>query len=195
CFDREIGGRRHFGGITLSLAPAPRQAGNAIDFQVSPEKLPREFREAASAGIRDALATGGLGHFPVVDVVVRVTEAAFDLADSTENAFRTAAVMAFREAFTAAAPALLEPIMALEIVTPGETMGDVLGDLNARRGKVKGLVSQPPLQIIRAEAPLAELFGYATAIRSLTRGRASYTMEPLMFEVVPEQLRQRILNK
>ncbi|MBI2442019.1 MAG: elongation factor G [Lentisphaerae bacterium] len=195
CFDREIGGRRHFGGVTLALAPAPRQAGNSIDFQVPPEKLPREFCEAARAGIHDALATGRLGHFPVVDVMVLVTEADFDQRDSTENAFRTAAIMAFREAFAQAAPVLLEPIMELEIVTPAETMGDVLGDLNARRGKVKGMVSQPPLQIIRAEAPLAELFGYATAIRSLTRGRASYTMEPLIFAIVPEQLQQRILER
>jgi elongation factor G len=195
CFDREIGGCRQFAGVTLTVVPAPRKAGNKIDIQVSTESLPHEFRSAVSVGIQDALATGLLGHFPVVDVVVSVTAVSCDLQDSTEVAFRTAAILAFREALKEALPVLLEPIMALEIVTPAETMGDVLGDLNARRGKVKGLASQPPAQIIRAEVPLAELFGYATAIRSLTKGRASYTMEPLMFEMVPEQIQKRILSR
>ena len=195
CFDREISGSRQFADIALTITPAARKTGNAIEFQVSPEKLPRTFQAAVTAGIQDALATGLLGHFPVVDVLVSVTDATCDLRDSTEVAFRTATIMAFREALKAAAPVLLEPIMALEIVTPAETMGDVLGDLNARRGKVKGLASQPPAQIIRAEVPLAELFGYATAVRSLTSGRASYTMEPLMFEVVPEQIQKRILSR
>ncbi|MFA5042951.1 MAG: elongation factor G [Kiritimatiellia bacterium] len=195
CFDREIGGRRQFAGLTLTVAPAPRKAGNKIDVQVSTESLPHEFRSAVADGIQDALATGLLGHFPVVDVIVSVTAASCDVSDSTEVAFRTAAVMAFREALKEAAPVLLEPIMSLEIVTPAETMGDVLGDLNARRGKVKGLASQPPAQIIRAEVPLAELFGYATAVRSLTRGRAGYTMEPFMFEIVPEQIQKRILSR
>ena len=195
CFDREIGGCRQFAGVTLTVAPVPRKAGNKIDIQVSMENLPHKFRSAVSAGIQDALATGLLGHFPVVDVVVSVTAVSYDVQDSTEVAFRTAAVMAFREALKEASPVLLEPIMALEIVTPAETMGDVLGDLNARRGKVKGLASQPPVQIIRAEVPLAELFGYATAVRSLTRGRASYTMEPFMFEMVPEQIQKRILSR
>lgn len=195
CFDREIGGHRQFGGVTLSVAPASRKSGNKIDIQVSSDILAREFSEAVTDGIQDALATGLLGHFPVIDVEVSVTAALCDAQDSTAVAFRTAAVMAFREALSNAAPVLLEPIMAVEIVTPAETMGDVLGDLNARRGKVKGMTSQPPAQVIRAEVPLAELFGYATAIRSLTRGRASYTMEPLMFEIVPEQIKKRILSR
>jgi elongation factor G len=195
CFDREIGGSRQFAGVTLSVAPARRKAGNEIKIEASTDSLPAAFRPAVLAGIQDALATGLLGHFPVVDVIVTVTEAACDQRDSTEVAFRTAAVMAFRSALQLAAPVLLEPIMALEIVTPSETMGDVLGDINARRGKVKGLAGAPPAQLIRAEVPLAELFGYATAVRSLTRGRASYTMEPLMFETVPEQIQKRILSR
>jgi elongation factor G len=103
--------------------------------------------------------------------------------------------MAFRQAVTKAAPELLEPIMALEIVTPAEHMGDVLGDLNARRGKVKEMVARDDSQIIRAKAPLAELFGYATAIRSLTKGRASYTMEPEQFDIVPAAIREELLNR
>ncbi len=195
CFDREIAGSRQFGGLELALAPAARQAGNSIAFDVSPEALPEAFRDDVAAGLQDALATGLLGPFPIVDVAVRVVAAEWHPKDSTGTAFRTAAVMAFREAFRRASPVILEPIMALDIVAPAETLGDVLGDLSARRGKVKGLGSQPPAQIIRAEVPLAELFGYTTAIRSLTRGRAHYTMEPLLFEVVPEQIQQRILSR
>ncbi len=194
-FDREIGGKRQFGSIRLELAPRPRQAGNTVEFRVRPDQLPAEFRPGVEEGIRDGLATGVLGHFPLVDVGVTVSGAAAHPVDSTEAAFRAAAVMAFREAVRQAAPVLLEPIMALEIVAPAECLGDILGDLTARRGKVRELVSQPPRQVVRADVPLAELFGYATAIRSLTRGHADYTMEPRLFAIVPEDVQQRILSR
>ncbi len=114
---------------------------------------------------------------------------------STEVAFRTAAVLAFRDAFSAANPELLEPIMALEIITPSEFMGDVMGDLNGRRGKVKDMITRNEEQIIHAQVPLAELFGYSTAIRSLTRGRASYTLEPLTFDLVPRAIKEELLKR
>ncbi len=194
-FDREIGGKRQFGTIRLAVEPQVRQSGNVIEFHVSPNQLPAIFRPVVEDGIRDGLVTGVLGHFAIMDVKVSVSAAVAHSVDSTETAFRTAAVMAFRKAVQNAAPVLLEPIMALEIFTPSEYIGDVLGDLNARRGKVKELASQPPLQIIRAEVPLVELFGYTTTIRSLTRGRADYTMEPQMFAIVPEDIQQRILSR
>ena len=194
-FDRTIGGQRQFAKLRLELSPQPRQSGNVIEFNLSPNSLPLQFRPAVEAGIRDGLVTGVLGQFAIIDIKVELLDALAHPVDSTEMAFRSAAVMAFRAAVRQAAPVLLEPIMALEILTPNEYMGDILGDLNARRGKVKDLVSQPPLQIIRADVPLAELFGYATAIRSLTRGRASYTMEPRLFEVVPKEIQQRVLNR
>ncbi len=194
-FDREIGGRRQFARVALAVVPAERGSGASTEVAVSPVVLPPALREAVVAGIEDGLATGLLGHFPITDLVVRVEDAACDAEDSTDIAFRTAAVMAFREAVRQAAPALLEPIMAVEIVTPAETLGDVLGDLHARRGKVKHLASQETVQVVRAEVPLMELFGYATTIRSLTRGRASYTMEPRMFDRVPEQIQKRILSR
>jgi len=194
-FDRDIGGKRQFGKIRLDLEPTGRQSGNPIEFKVSPIQLPAIFRSAVEEGIRDGMVTGVLGHFAMMDIRVAVSAAVAHPVDSTEVAFRTAAIMAFREAVQNAAPVLLEPVMALEIFTPSEYMGDVLGDLNARRGKVKELASQPPLRIIRADVPLAELFGYTTKIRSLTRGRAGYTMEPRVFEIVPEEIQQRILSR
>lgn len=194
-FDREIGGKRQFGSIRLDVEPQSRQSGNAIEFHVSPNQLPAIFRPIVEAGIHDGLVTGILGHFAIMDVKVSVSAAIADSVDSTEVAFRTAAVMAFRNAIQNAAPVLLEPIMELEIFTPSEYMGDVLGDLNTRRGKVKELASQPPLQVIRAEVPLVELFGYTTTIRSLTRGHADYTMEPQMFAIVPADIQQRILSR
>ena len=132
---------------------------------------------------------------PIGDVRVRVTGGQYDPELSSEMAFRTAAVMATREIVEAAEPALLEPIMSLEIMTPAEHMGDVLGDLNGRRGKVNELAARGPSQVIRARVPLAEMFGYSTAIRSLTKGRATYTQEPEKFEIVPQAIRDEILNR
>jgi elongation factor G len=194
-FDKEIGGKRQFGQISLRLEPRPRQAGNQVEFRVAPNQLPLEFRPVVEEGLRAGMTTGVLGNYAITDVKAIVSGAAAHPVDSTDAAFRTAAMLAFREAVLQAGPVLLEPIMALEIWTPSEFVGDVLGDLTARRGKVKEHASQPPWQIIRAEVPLAELFGYATTIRSLTRGRANYTMEPRFFEIVPEQIQQRFLSR
>jgi len=136
-----------------------------------------------------------VGNFALVDTAVRVTGGAAHPTDSTVTAFKTAAVLGLREALLAARPVLLEPVMALDVVTPEPHLGDVLGDLNARRARVRDLATEGDRQVIRADAPLAELFGYATALRSLTRGRASYTMEPKEFDVVPEALLAGILHR
>ncbi|NLE66673.1 MAG: elongation factor G [Lentisphaerae bacterium] len=195
-FDRELGGKRHFARLTVEVAPAAAgDDGNSVELRAPPDRIPKEFRGAVEAGIGDGLATGVLGNYAMIRMRVRVIDGACDEDNSTEMAFRSAAVMAFREAVRKAQPALLEPIMAVEIATPAETMGDVLGDLNARRGHVREMVSQHPSQIIRASVPLAELFGYATSIRSLTKGRASYTMEPISFEIVPDNLQVKLLNR
>jgi len=193
-FDREIGGKRQYADLTVRVSARQRGEGNAIAFKIGNEQLPADYRSAVEAGLDDALVTGILGHYPVIDVQVEVTGARFNTQDSTDTAFRTAAVMGLRDALKQAAPVLLEPIMALEIMTPDEYIGDVLGDLNARRAKILGVTSKPPVQIIRADAPLVEIFGYASMLRSLTRGRGSYTMEPIMFAIVPEQVQKRILT-
>lgn len=194
-FDREIGGKRQFAGLNLRVTPRARKQGNEIIFRVNNEQLPDDYRAGVESGICDAAVTGILGHYPMIDLKVEIIGARFDDRDSTETAFRTAAVMAFREAVKKARPVLLEPIMALEITTPDEYVGDVLGDINARRGKITGVVSRPSIQVIRADVPLIELFGYTTTLRSLTRGRGSYTMEPITFEIVPDHIQKKILNR
>ena len=194
-FDREIGGSRHMAGVTVEVEPAERGAGSSVDVTFSGRDFPAAFREAIEKGVQDALITGVLARYPLTDTVVRVVEAEMDQENSTDVAFRTAAVMALREAVQDAQPELLEPIMKLEIVTPDEHMGDVLGDLNSRRGKIREMVTRGETQIVEAAVPLAELFGYSTVIRSLTRGRASYTMEPEQFDVVPETVKQELLSR
>jgi elongation factor G len=139
------------------------------------------------------MMTGVLARFPATDLKVRVTGGKYDSEFSTDVAFRTAAVMAFREAVNNAAPVFLEPLMVLEIITPAEFMGDVIGDLNSRRGKVEEMESRGNSQVIRATVPLVELFGYSTAVRSLSKGRASCTIEPDQFEIVPESLKEKLL--
>ena len=194
-FQREIGGRGQFAQITLEVSPRARGTGNKIEFHVSADCIPTEFREAVEEGIKDGLVTGILGNYPLTDVLVNVTGGKFHPVDSTELSFRMASVMALRDASSSAMPAILEPVMAVEIITPEEYMGDVLGDVNSRRGRIKEMALKEAAQIIHAEIPLAEMFGYATALRSLTKGRASYSMEPEMFEVVPEAIQESILNR
>ena len=194
-FDRELGGKRHFAMVGLRLEKNERGAGNSVDFKISSDLMPHDFRSVVEEGIRDGLSTGVLGNFPTVDVRVTVVNGQWHPVDSSEIAFRSAASMALREAAQTARPALLEPIMALEIVAPEEHLGDVLGDLNVRRGQVKDVAQRDGVRVVEATVPLAELFGYATTLRSLTRGRAGYTMEPTRFDVVPESLCRELTNR
>jgi elongation factor G len=194
-FQREIGGQGHFASLVVDLEPLERGEGNVTEFDVSTDLVPQEFRAAVEEGIRDGLVTGILGNYPLVDVKVRVTGGRSHPVDSTELAFRTAAVMALRTAAGEADPALLEPIMDLQIICPEEHLGDVLGDINGRRGRIREMEARETAQVIQAHAPLAELFGYATSLRSLTKGRASYTMEPHVFDIVPEPIQANILHR
>ena len=194
-FQREIGGHGQYGHVIVRVVPQTRGAGNCISFDVSPTVIPNEFRSAVKEGLEDALITGVLGNYPLIDVDVTVVGGGCHPVDSTEVAFRTAAVMALREAVKSASPTLLEPVMELEVITPDEHLGDVLGDINGRRGQVREIVPHEGAQIIHADVPLAELFGYATAIRSLSRGRASHSMQPKRFEVLPPTMHEAILNR
>ncbi len=194
-FDREFGGSRQFAKVALEVNAAPRTAGVTIDVDISDLQIPAAFKPSVEEGINDGLITGVLVRYPVTDINVRVTGGAFDPENSSEVAFRTAAVMALREAVMAASPEILEPIMAVEVVTPAESMGDVLADINTRRGKVQSMDALGDMQIVKAAVPLAELFGYSTAVRSLSRGRATYTMEPTHFAVAPADLKERLLNQ
>ena len=146
--------------------------------------------------MQDAILTGVLARLPMQDIQVRITGGGIvDNDSATEMAFRTAAIMAFRDAASAAAPELLEPIMSVELVAPPEYTGDLMGDLNGRRGQVREMDTRGDMQAIKADVPLAELFGYSTAIRSLSRGRASYSMEPEQFAIVPQAVKEAILNR
>ncbi len=162
---------------------------------VSKEIIPGEFRVAIEVGVADGLATGVLGNYPIVDVEVRVVGGDAHPVDSTEMAFRSVAVMALKDAVRAADAVLLEPVMEVEVTTPEESMGEVLSDINGRRGRIEEMKALDTASIVRAEVPLAELFGYATSLRSLTKGRASYTMEPKMFAALPILIQETILNR
>jgi len=178
------------------VEPGERGSGHHVEVKPGRNTVPPEFWDAIEQGVRDAIVTGVLARYPMTDLRVRVVGGGIvDNDSATEMAFRTAAIMAFREAATAAAPELLEPIMGVEIVAPPECTGDLMGDLNGRRGQVREMVMRGDMQAVRAHVPLAELFGYSTAIRSLSRGRASYTMEPEQFAVVPKAVKEAILNR
>jgi len=194
-FDREWAGNRNFARLVLAVAPRPRGEGNLVRFTAKNGVIPKEFELPIREGIESGLITGILGNYSLIDLEVCVKDGGFHPEYSTEVAFRSAAIMALRDAVRAAQPVLLEPIMKMEIAAPDEHLGDVLGDLNSRRGKIKEMIAQDGSQLIHAEVPLAELFGYATSLRSVTRGRASYSMEPCLFDVVPEPLTNSILSR
>jgi len=195
-FDREIAGKRLFAGVAVEVGPRKRGEGISLEAGNGCRELPEELAQAVEAGLADGVSTGVLARYPMMDLEARVTGVEVGEPESASPiAFRSAAVMAFREAATAAKPELLEPIMRLVISTPAESVGEVIGDVNARRGQVRDMEERGDLKVVSAEVPLAELFGYSTAIRSLSRGRASYTMEPGEFAVVPRAVREQLLNR
>ncbi len=194
-FDRDIGGKRNVAGVAVEVSPTERGAGNSIDFDVDKSSIPKSMRDCVMMGLQDGMATGVLGGYSVTDVRAKVVGGTFDDELSSDVAFRTAAVMAFRDAVAKAGSELLEPIMAVDVVTPDEYMGEILTDLNGRRGRVKKVEARGAFQVVGVSAPLSELFGYSTAVRSLSRGRARHTMEPEGLEVVPEKIRNELLNR
>lgn len=194
-FERDIGGQRQFAEVVIEVDPAPRGEGTTIEFDVPASRIPSEFKASIEDGIRDGLLTGVVANYSLVDVRVRIIGGSYHDQESTEMAFRTAGNMALRAAAKDATPVILEPIMSLEIILPAEHLGDVLNDISARRGHVHDMISRETVQVVHAKLPLAELFGYSTAIRSLTRGRASYTMEPACFDVVPAAIQQQLLER
>jgi len=195
-FDRELGGKRH--AVTLTLEVAPLERGKGKEVELSREfknTVPdRHLQECVEQGIMDGITTGVLARYPMSDISVKCLSAEIvDPEVSDEVAFRSAAMMGFREAAESAAPEFLEPIMKLEIETPPESVGEILGDVNSRRGSILDMDMRGDMQIVHALVPMAKMFGYATAIRSLTKGRASYSMEPASFEIAPRDVREEIL--
>jgi len=195
-FDRELGGKRHAVALKIEVKPLERGKGSKVSIAREVQNVvpDRHLQECIVQGLEDGVATGVLARYPMTDLEVTCVSATIvDPEVSDEVAFRSAAMMGFREAAEAAAPAFLEPIMRLEITTPPECVGEVLGDLNGRRGTVLDMSVKGDFQVVHARVPLAQMFGYSTAVRSLTKGRASYSMETDQFELAPKNVRDAIL--
>jgi elongation factor G len=194
-FIRQTGGTGQYGHVKLRMEPLERGAGFEFVSEIVGGTVPKEYIPAVQKGIEDALGNGVLGGFPMVDMRITLYDGSYHDVDSNEIAFKIAGSMGFRNGATAASPTLLEPVMKVEVVTPEEYMGDVMGDLNRRRGVVVGMDEQPGGKVIRATVPLAQMFGYSTDLRSATQGRAVYSMEFESYEVPPQAVVDAVLHR
>ena len=194
-FIKQTGGRGQYGHVFVELEPLGLGKGFEFVNAIVGGAIPREYISAVEKGIREAADRGILAGYPVVDIKAKLYDGSYHEVDSSEMAFKIAGSIGFREAVKKAKPVLLEPIMSVETVTPEEFMGDVIGDINSRRGKVQNIERRGNAQVIRAQAPLSEMFGYATDLRSMTQGRATYTMQFLHYEEVPKGVSEEIVAK
>jgi len=194
-FIRQSGGRGQYGHVWLELEPLPRGKGYEFENAIVGGSIPREYIPAVEKGLLEALQTGILAGYPEVDLKVTLTDGSYHDVDSSEMAFKIAASIGFKAGVAKASPVLLEPIMKVEVETPEEYMGDVMGNLNAKRGRILGMEGRGATHVINAEVPLAEMFGYATDLRSMTKGRASYTMEFECYREVPKHIQDSIAEK
>ena len=193
-FIKQSGGRGQYGHVWLKLEPQP--AGKGFEFvdAIKGGTVPREYIPAVQKGIEEALQDGVLAGYPVVDVKTTLFDGSYHEVDSNENAFKMAAIFAFKDGMRSATPVLLEPVMAVEVETPEEKMGDVMGDLSSRRGIIQGMDDLPGGKAIKAEVPLGEMFGYSTTLRSLTQGRATYTMEFKHYAEAPRSVAEAVIS-
>ncbi len=194
-FIRQTGGRGQYGHVYLRVEPQPAGKGFEFANAIKGGSIPREYIPAVEKGVKEATESGALAGYPIVDVKVTLLDGSYHEVDSSEIAFKIAGSLAFKEAVSKASPVLLEPIMAVEVVVPEEFMGEVIGDISSRRGKVLGMDTRPAAQVIDARVPLAEMFGYATDLRSMTQGRATYTMQFSHYEPVPATISEEISAK
>ena len=192
---KQSGGRGQYGHVVIKVHPNERGKGITVENKVVGGNIPKEYIPACKKGIEEAMLNGVVGGYQVIDAHVDIVDGSYHDVDSNEMAFKLAAIFAVKDAFKKAKPILLEPIMKVENSTPEEFQGDIIGDLNRRRAKINSIEARGNLTIVNAEAPLAEMFGYATAIRSLSKGRSSYSMEPSHFEQVPQQLVAAVLDQ
>ena len=193
-FVRQTGGRGQYGHAVINLEPAEPGEGYEFLDRIVGGKIPREYIPSVDLGIQETMESGLLAGYPVVDVRIELVDGSFHDVDSSEMAFKIAGSMAFKNAMARAKPKLLEPVMAVEVVTPEEYLGDVLGDLSSRRGRVEGLEPRGNAQAVRAHVPLATMFGYATDVRSMTQGRATFTMQFDRYEEVPQAIAGEIVS-
>jgi len=192
---RQTGGRGQYGDVYLEIEPAEPGEGYSFQNKIVGGTVPKEYIPAIEKGVREALGTGILAGYPMVDVRVRLTDGSYHEVDSSEMAFKIAGSIGFKEACKRAKPVLLEPVMDVEVVTPEEYMGAIVGDLNSRRGRIVSMEARGSSQVIRAMVPLAQMFGYATEMRSMTQGRATYTMQFARYEEVPAVISEEIMAK
>lgn len=194
-FVRQSGGRGQYGHVWLEISPLAPGAGFEFENKIVGGVVPREYIAPVEAGVKEAMMTGVLAGFPVVDVKVTLVDGSYHEVDSSEMAFKIAASMGFKEGAKKASPVLLEPIMKVEIVTPEEYMGDIMGDFNSRRGRIEGMEARHNTQVIRGHVPLSEMFGYATVIRSISQGRATYVMHFSHYDEVPKNIADTLIEK
>jgi elongation factor G len=192
---RQTGGRGQYGHVVLDLSPTGPGGGYEFIDKITGGIIPKEYIPSVDAGIQDAMQSGVLAGYPVVDIRATLVYGSYHDVDSSEMAFKIAGSICFKEACRKAHPVLLEPIMSVEVVTPEDYTGDVIGNLSARRGKVEGMEQRGNSQVVRALVPLAEMFGYATDLRSRTQGRATYTMQFNSYQEVPESVSKEIVAR
>src|SRR5205085_5418226 len=192
---RQTGGHGQYGHVRITVEPSGTGAGFIFENEIIGGSVPREYIKPIEQGIREAMSTGVLAGYEVKDVKVSLYDGSYHEVDSSEMAFKLAASIAFKEGCRKAHPVLLEPIMKVEVVLPDEYMGDIIGDLSARRGHIEGMEARPGTQIVKALVPLSSMFGYATDMRSRTQGRATYTMHFAHYEEVPKQIADEIIAR
>jgi elongation factor G len=194
-FIRQTGGKGQYGDVWIKLEPGETNKGYQFVWAVVGGAVPKEYSKAISEGVREASESGVLAGYPVLDIKVTAFDGSYHDVDSSEMAFKIAGSMAFKEAARKASPVLLEPVMAVEVVTPEDYAGVIMGDLSSRRGRIEGMEHRAGSQVIKAIVPLAEMFGYATHMRSSTQGRAEYSMHFARYEEAPRSVAEEIIAK
>jgi elongation factor G len=192
---RQTGGRGQYGHVHVTVEPSKPGVGFVFENAIVGGVIPKEYIKPVEQGIKEAMESGVLAGYEVKDVKVTLYDGSYHEVDSSEIAFKIAGSLAFKEACRKANPVLLEPVMKVEVVLPEEFMGEVIGDLNSRRGRIEGMEARPGTQIVRALVPLSSMFGYATDLRSKTQGRATYTMHFAHYEEVPKQIADEIIAR
>jgi elongation factor G len=193
-FVRQTGGRGQYGHVVIHIEPGVPGSGFIFEDKIVGGVIPREYIGAVEAGVRGALDSGILAGYPIIDLKVELVDGSYHDVDSSEMAFKIAGSMALKEGVRRASPVLLEPIMDVEVVTPADYMGDIIGDLSARRGKVGGMTERAGARVIGASVPLGEMFGYSTTLRSMSQGRAVYTMQFAHYDEVPKSKAEEIVS-
>jgi elongation factor G len=193
-FVRQTGGSGQYGDVVINLDPQQPGAGYEFSDRIVGGKIPKEYIPAVDAGIKEAMDSGVLAGYPIVDVKVELVDGSYHEVDSSERAFKIAGSIAFKEAMKRSKPKLLEPVMAVEVTTPEDYLGDVMGNLNSRRGRIESMAPLGNAQVIKAVVPLSEMFGYATDLRSMTQGRADFTMQFDRYEEVPQSIASEIID-